>query len=144
MKRIYVILLMVLVILLLLFGLYWFKIRRTAYSVAQILTKIEISKEYKVETFKDEWAPNGDGESLIIFSVPKQQELKLVQSCIRQGFKQLPVKEELPDNMIYNYLDKSDTLGYYSLDIDKTDNRNYTLFVVTRKSKKLIIYNAIN
>ncbi len=126
------------------FGLYWFELRRTAYSVAYVLTGLRINKEYKVETFKDEWAFNGDGESLIIFSIPKKQQTFLVQSCNEKKYKKLPIKEKLPDNMIYNYLDKSDSLGYYFLKIDKNDDRNYTLCVISQKNKKLIIYNVIN
>ena len=143
MKKKHMILFFIALFILLLFSIYWFKVRRTAYSVAHVLTNLSISKEYKVDTFKDEWGPNGDGESLIIFSIPQQQESNLIQSCIGQDFKHLPIKEELPDNMIYNYLDKSDSLGYYFLNIDKSDNRNYKLFVVNQKNKKLIIYNVI-
>jgi hypothetical protein len=143
MKKKYMILFFIALFILLLFSIYWLKIRRTAYSVAHVLTNINISKDYKLDTYKDEWAPNGDGESLIIFSIPKQQEPNLIQSCIGHGFRKLPIKEELPDNTIYNYLDKSDSLGYYFLNIDKSDNRNYKLFVVNQKNKKLIIYNVI-
>jgi len=144
MKRKYMILLVIIIFLLIVFGFYWFKLRRTAYSVAHVLTSLSISKEYKVETFKDEWAPNGDGESLIIFSIPQEQQSLLVQSCNEKEFKKLPIKEELPDNMIYNYLDKSDSLGYYFFNVDQNDDRNYTLCVISQKNKKLIIYNVIN
>ena len=133
----------ILILLLIAFGFYWFKLRRTAYSVAHVLTGLSISKEYKIGTFKDEWSPNGDGESLIIFTIPKEQQSNLLQTCIEKGFKELPIKEELPDNLIYNYLDKSDSSGYYYLNIDKNDDRNYTLCVINQKDKKLIIYNVI-
>lgn len=144
MKRKYIILLVIIIFLLIVIGFYWFNLRRTAYSVAHVLTSLSISKEYKVETFKDEWAPNGDGESLIIFSIPKEQQSLLVQSSIKKEFKKLPIKEELPDRMIYNYLDKFDSLGYYFLNIDENDNRNYTLCVISQKNNKIIIYNVIN
>lgn len=127
----------------LLFSLYWINIRRTAYSVTNDLTNLNINKEYKIDTFKDEWLPNGDGESLIIFSIPDQQESILIQSCIEQGFKPLPIKEELPDNLINSYLNKTDSLGYYSLYINKSDYRNYKITIINQKKKKLIIYNVI-
>jgi len=142
MKKIYMIL-GILILLLIAFGFYWFNLRRTAYSVAHVLTGLSISKEYKIETFKDEWSPNGDGESLIIFTIPKEQQSNLIQACKGKGSKKLPIKEELPDNLIYNYLDKSDSLGYYYLNIDKNDGRNYTLCVINQKDNKLIIYNVI-
>lgn len=137
------IVLIVMIFLMLLFGLFWFKMRRTAYSVAQKITNMEISREYKIETYKDEWASNGDGQSLIIFSIPQTQLSYFVQACVKKGFRKLPIKENLPDNLIYNYIDHLDTLGYYDLSIDKTDDRNYKLIVFYQVEKKLIIYNVI-
>jgi hypothetical protein len=143
MKRKIIIIFVILTLLLIAFGFYWFKLRRTAYTVANVLTDLSISKEYKIELFKDEWCANGDGESLIIFSIPMNQQSNLVQHCLHKGFKKLPINIELPDNTIYNYLDKSDSLGFYFLEIDKKDDRNYTICVISQKNKKLIIYNVI-
>jgi hypothetical protein len=143
MKRKYFTLLIIIILILLLFGLYWFKIRRTAYTVAHVITGMEISNKYKIEIFQDEWLPNGDGENLIIFSITKDQLLNLINLCKINGFKKLPIKGYLPDNTIYSYLDNTDSLGYYKLKLDKTDFRNYELFVITEKNKKFIIYNVV-
>jgi hypothetical protein len=144
MKRKHKALLSILIVFLVAFSVYWFRPRRTAYSVAHVLTDLNISKEYKVEKFVDEWPfLNGNGESLIIFSIPKKDKANLIKSCIEKKFQKLPVKIPLPDNTIYNYLDKSDTLGFYKLNIDKIDTNSYRICIVSLNSKKIIIYNVI-
>ena len=55
--------------------------RRTPYSITKTLFDLDLNKEYKVELFKDEWAPNGDGESLVVFSYSSIQEDSVIQFC---------------------------------------------------------------
>lgn len=67
-----------------------------------------------------------------------------MDSCKAKNFKTLPIKESLPDSFINHYLSPSDTIGYYWLDIDKKDRRNYCIVVFNEVKSKLIIYNVIN
>lgn len=122
---------------------FFFKLRRTAYSVTNLFTGFTVTKEYKVETFKDEWSPNGDGESLIIFDVLPEQQLELQNKCIEKKYNKLPIKEDLPDNVVFNYLDKTDSLGFYLLNTEKKDERNYSIVILNLKTHKLIVYNTI-
>ena len=119
------------------------KLKRSAYNVAEVHTGFNIKKECNIIEFKDKWAPNGDGESLIRFFVIPEQLINLQSKCISKNYKKLPIEEELPDNTIYNYIEETDSLGYYLLNIDKKDNRNYSIVVLDSKKKKLIIYNTI-
>jgi len=59
------------------------------------------------------------GESLIKFIVIPEQLINLQSKCISKNYKKLPIEEELPDNTIYNYIEETDSLGYYLLNIDK-------------------------
>jgi hypothetical protein len=131
------------IVIVLIICFYWVVLRRTAYTVANVLTSLNISKEFKVEKFEDNWLPNGDGESLIIFSFTKEQESNIIQSCLENKYKKLPISEKLPDNYIYNFYNESDSLGYYSLSIDNKDSRSYTICLVNMKNKQIIIYNSI-
>lgn len=140
MKKLFFILIIIMTFL---FVLYWFKFRRTAYTVAQTITNLEISRKYKTEIFKEEWSPNGDGESLIIFSILKDQQSYLIELCKKLEFKKLPIKEVLPDNFIYKYINYADTMGYYQLIIDKADKRNYKIVIINQPKEQLIIYNVI-
>ena len=133
-----------LIVFLVAFSIYWLRPRRTAYSVAHVLTNLNINKDYKVVKFKDKWPfLNGNGESLIIFSIPKKDEDNLIKLCIERKFQELPIKTPLPDNTVYNYLTKSDTSGFYKLIINKIDTNSYKICVVSLNSKKIIIYNVI-
>ncbi len=132
------------VFVLAIFSVYWFKLRRTPYSIAEVLTGIELKKELKISTFKDDWGPNGDGESLIIFSLSSEQQAGLQDICIQKGYQKLPIKEDLPDYLIYNYIAKSDSLGYYSITIDKNDERNYNISILSLRKRVFLVYNVIN
>lgn len=126
-----------------LIGFYYFKIRRNAYSVANLYTGFKIDKKYKVEIFKDKWGLNGDGESLIVFYVLPEQQLELQNKCIKHNYNKLPIKEYLPDNVIFNFLNKNDSSGYYLLNIDYKDDRNYSIVIFSLIEKKLIVYNTV-
>ena len=144
MKKRNKVLFILLIVFLVAFSIYWLRPRRTAYSVAHVLTNLNINKDYKVVKFEDKWPfLNGNGESLIIFSIPKKDEGNLIKSCIERKFQELPIKIPLPDNKVYNYLAKSDTSGFYKLNINKTDTNSYKICVISLNSKKIIIYNVI-
>jgi hypothetical protein len=140
MKKVIIIVIVVTIVIL----LYAFFFRRTPYSIGGVIAGYNIPKGLTVEQFKDEWNPNGDGESLIIFNVRPEQEQELENKCIEKKYDPLPIKKDLPDNLIYNYLGKSDSLGYYTLNIEKKDKRNYSIVIFNLKKHRLIVYNVIN
>jgi hypothetical protein len=121
------------------------KEERTPYSITKALVGLEIKKDVSVIEYKDQWGSmTGDGVSFIIFKVQPNQLAEIKDSCKTKAFKALPIKESLPDNFINHYVSPSDTIGYYWLDIDKNDNRNYCIVVLSEVSNKLIVYNVIN
>lgn len=124
-------------------SVYWFKLRRTPYSIVKVITGIELNKEFRISTYKDAWRPNGDGESLIIFSLTQEQQQGLIDICIQKKYFNLPVKEDLPVYLIYNYIPKSDSLGYYSISIDKNDERNYNISILSLDKGVFLVYNVI-
>ena len=131
------------VVVLTVFSVYWFKLRRTPYSIVKVITGIGLNKEYRISTYKDAWGLNGDGESLIIFSLTPEQQQGLKDICIQKKYFNLPVKEDLPDYLIYNYIPKSDSLGYYSISIDKNDERNYNISILSLDKGVFLVYNVI-
>jgi len=117
---------------------------RTPYSITKELFGLEIGKDVSVVKFIDEWGSiTGDGRSLIVFNVLPSQLIDIRNECKRKGYRTLPIIETLPDNYIKQFLKPSDTTGYYWLEIDKNDNRDYTFVILNERSGKLVVYNVI-
>lgn len=138
-------LIIVLIVIVLSTTVYYFFFRRTAYTIASNITNFKVSTSLKVEQFQDDWAnnPNGDGESFILFSFNEKDKENLVNACKKNNYKLLPIKDTLPDNFIYKYIQKENQTGFYKLNKDKKDERSYTIAVLNLLENKLIVYNVI-
>lgn len=134
--------LIIITILLAVFLIVFFLIRRTPYKVGELISGIEISKKNKVEIFEDEWGVTGDGISIIVFSLQSNNLENIENECINKGYSVLPIKEELPLNTVYNYISQTDTLGYYKLRIDK-DGLSYNVVILDLNKNKLIVVNEL-
>ncbi len=117
--------------------------RRSAYRLAELHTGIEISERIKIADFQDEWYPNGDGETLIVFDLDESQLNEIERSCISQEYESLPIKDELPDHTIYQYINKTDSIGYYHFKQEGNDKRDYLLVVLDKASSRFYVYYAI-
>lgn len=124
---------------------YYFFLRRTPYTIASIVTGFKVTTSLNIETFQDNWANNlgGDGELLILFSFKENEKEKLVNNCISNNYKPLPINDTLPDNFIYRYVKKENQTGYYKLVKDKKDERNYQISVLNLQKNELIVYSVI-
>lgn len=118
---------------------------RTPQSITKALIGLEIKKDVSVVDFKDQWGSmTGDGMTFIVFRLNPNQLQSLKDSCKAKKFKALPLRYSLPDGYINHYLNPSDTIGYYRLEVDKKDDRNYCIVILSEVSKRLIVYNVIN
>lgn len=142
MKKILVI---ILIVIALGTAAYYIFLRRTPYTIASNITGFKVPTSLTVEQFQDDWAnnPGGDGESFILFSFQESEKEKLADACKINNYKPLPIKDTLPDNFIYRYVKKENQSGFYKLDKDKRDERNYQITVLNLQENKLIVYNVI-
>jgi ABC-type sulfate transport system substrate-binding protein len=90
---------------------------------------------YIVETFEEQWNPNGDGYVLIIFNFSEltKQNINYLKSL---HFNELPIQKNnvIPSRFLF---DK----GYYSfINEDVHDERDFRLFIVDTKNNKAILY----
>ena len=100
--------------------------------------------DYSVETFEEQWCPNGDGHALVIYRFNKltQENIDYLKSF---GLKPLPISEEERNIMHFNKISKEyfevDT-GYYIYEPLRTvDFRgNYQVFVLDTENNKAILY----
>lgn len=124
---------------------YYLFLRRTPYTIASSIADFKVPTSLTIEQFQDNWAnnPGGDGESFILFSFQESEREKLTDACKGNSYKSLPIKEILPDNFIYNYMNQENQSGFYKLDKDKKDERSYQLTILNLQENKLIVYNVI-
>lgn len=111
-------------------------VRRTPESILMQQFSITLKGfNYNVETFEEEWCPNGDGYVLIVFKFKEltQENISYFQS---KRLKKLPMlsNEIIPTRFLYNK-------GYYIFEnYNKDDERDFKLFVVDTENNKAILY----
>ena len=91
--------------------------------------------DYQVETFEEQWNPNGDGYAYIVFKFNglTEKNINYFQSL---GLRELPIldNKEIPDRFL---LDN----GYYLLEKeDINDERDFKLLIVDTENNKAILY----
>lgn len=92
---------------------------------------MNIDEKYREE----EWAPNGDGEKIIILTYDQ------LDSSFTK-LNKLPIKEDLPPNGIPKQF-LNITNGYYKYVVDENDDRNFDILIVDTTRKEICIYYQI-
>lgn len=95
------------------------------------MSNMNIDEKYR----KEEWAPNGDGEKVIVLTYDQ-----LDNSFTK--LNKLPIKEDLPPNGIPKQF-LNITNGYYKYVVDENDDRNFDILIVDTTRKEICIYNQI-
>ncbi|GIV28660.1 MAG: hypothetical protein N3F62_08070 [Bacteroidia bacterium] len=124
---------------------YYLFLKRTPYSIASNIAGFKVPTSLTVEQFQDNWInnPGGDGELFILFSFQESEKENLVTACKMNNYKPLPINDTLPDNFIYRYIKKENQSGFYKLEKDREDKRNYQITILNLQENKLIIYTVI-
>ena len=110
--------------------------KRTPEKVLEQQFNITLKEfDYKVETFEEQWCPNGDGYVLIVFKFNEltQNNINYFQSL---GFKELPISEKnvIPSRFLFDN-------GYYLFENENiNDERDFKLFIVDTENNKAILY----
>mgnify|MGYP000436651106 CR=1 FL=1 len=95
------------------------------------MSNMNIDEKYREE----EWAPNGDGERVIILTYDQ------LDSSFTK-LNKLPIKEDLPPNGIPKQF-LNNTNGYYKYIGDENDDWNFGILIVDTARKEICIYNQI-
>lgn len=120
------------------------KSKRNPYNLLKLHTGIVLTNDCNVKKFIDRWEANGDGETLLIFEIHEKNINNLENKCKNMNYSKLPIKEDLPDNYIYNFISKKTKNGYYFLKTELNDPRNYTISIFDKTSRTLVVYYTIN
>src|SRR5690606_35734186 len=90
----------------------------------------------------DIWAPNGDGEVLVKGILTDEELRDLIQDAETKDFKKLPIRVNLGSATIDDDLFERRN-GFYKLEIDKDDPRDYYLTIIDVDRKELITYLSV-
>ena len=91
----------------------------------------------KLNLENEKWFPNGDGFYLSLLTLKNSSEIEKILN--QKKFVTLPIKEDLPVGEIYNKL-KSLENGYYLLEVDKEDPRDFKILTLNTTNKEIIFY----
>ena len=117
-----------------LYGVYSLYFKRTSERLLEWTFNIGLEDfDYAVESFDEQWCPNGDGYVLIIFKFNGLTQNN-IDYLKKVGLQTLPISKanslQMVPNIIPNEYWYSDT-GYYTYELESpTDQRNFKVFIV--------------
>ena len=144
MKRLIIIVSVIFLIGIVLHGVYFLFLKRTPESLLKTSFNISLNDfYYTIETFNEQWFPNGNGHVLVIYKFNKLTK-ENIDYLIEFGLQPLPVSEIDIQRMSYNKIPKeyfiSDTGYYVFLEESVCDKRDYKFFLVDTKKKIAVLY----
>ena len=100
--------------------------------------------DYSVDTFEEQWCPNGDGHAFVIYKFNKltQENIDYLKSF---GFKPLPISEEekrilMRLSAISKEYFEVDTGYYIYVPLHDIDVRDYKVFIIDTEKKIAVLY----
>lgn len=99
---------------------------------------LDIKKEsVSVISENEKWGPNGDG--FYLAKMTFKNESNIQELFKPQKFKPLPINEDLPVSEIHRELSDLQN-GYYMLDVDKSDPRDFRILTFDLIKNEMIFY----
>ena len=119
--------------------------KRTPESALKVAFNISLKDfDYSVETFENQWCPNGDGHTLVVYKFNKltQENIDYLKEF---DLKPLPVSAEDRDLMWFNSIPEeyfNVNTGYYIYKPLSTAaiRVNYKVFVIDTIKNKAVLY----
>lgn len=126
---------------------------RTPYKIARIESNLRISKDFKVKDFEENYSFSGEGFVYVVFKLDDQQIESVIQECQKNNYKVLNTINLINDGFLSsdpNYgigLHKKNIRdikeGYYQLKAKDLKNMDFSITVLDKANKELIIYVSI-
>ena len=144
MKKLIIIVSIILLLVVIVQGIQCFFFRHTPERLLKWQFNISLKGfDYTIETFEEQWCPNGDGQALVIYKFNKltPENIDYLKSF---ALKPLPISEKDSKLMTFNEIPKEyfnvDT-GYYIYEpLSTHDPRDYKVFVVDTEKKMAVLY----
>ena len=91
------------------------------------------------EMLQDDWAFNGDGTTHVKAKLTDKQLSGLVRQATERNYSTLPVLEKSSELFIPEGIADMEN-GYYKLEIDENDPRDYTITIIDTDKKEMTVY----
>lgn len=112
---------------------------RTPIKVARLVSGLKMPEGIKFELLQDDWALNGDGTTHVKAKLTDKQLTELIRQATEQKYNALPVMEKSSELFIPEGIADMQK-GYYKLEIDESDPRDYTLSIIDSDKKEMTVY----
>ncbi|MFC6998460.1 hypothetical protein [Rufibacter roseus] len=112
---------------------------RTPLKIARLISGLEISNGVEFKMLQDEWSPNGDGIAHIKATLTDKELNDYSKQSTLRGYKRLPIKESSPNLILPDGVNDRMN-GYYLLNQDKEDPRDYTFTIIDSQKKEMIVF----
>jgi hypothetical protein len=145
MKKSIFIVLAIVLIRSVIYGAYCVFFKRTPENLIKWAFNISLKDfDYRIDTFDEQWCPNGDGKTLIIVKFNKLTQLN-IDYLNRLNLKSLPVTEE--DRNLMDFAPKKcfeSNRGFYIYKaLSDSDKYDYQVFFIDTINKIAIYYTQI-
>lgn len=144
MKKLKIILSVLVVTGIVLYGVYGLFFKRTPERLLKLTFDISLTDfDYTVESFEEQWYPNGDGHALIIINFNKLTK-ENIDYLKKFNPQPLPISEmyrlQMIPNAIPNQYWNAD-VGYYMYKPEPTiEDGNFNIFIVDTDKKVAVLY----
>jgi len=154
MKKVIVIGLIIILTIIVLYGTYSLFLKRTPEKVLKQVFNICLNGfDYSIESFKEQWHPNGDGKLLLIIKFNELSQENITYLKGLDNSKPLPISEteywQMHPNEIPKQVLSSET-GYYVFRTGRISNHelkkgikmalDFYIFIIDTEKKMAVLY----
>lgn len=112
---------------------------RTPIKIARLVSELKMTEGINFEMLQDDWAFNGDGTTHVKAKLTDKQLSGLVRQATERNYSTLPVLEKSSELFIPEGIADMEN-GYYKLEIDENDPRDYTITIIDTDKKEMTVY----
>jgi hypothetical protein len=124
---------------------------RTPMKIARVESGLEIPQNIQIIDFKEEYSFTGEG---YVFVLMKFNDIALddvMHECINKRYKKISIENLMidklinPNNKDYGFVINSKKIttindGYYKLNAKDLNKRDFSIVIIDKKKKELIVY----
>ena len=105
---------------------------------------LSIPNDFPIISSNEQWAPNGDGDKIVIWTIPEQYIAKVSSQCAQLNFSDLSrlQSEDFPDNKVFAFIPLSDLNGFYKKkrESDNINDLSYSILIIDLQNHRIIYF----
>ena len=126
---------------------------RTPYKIARVETQLTILNTFKVKEFEENYRINGSGLICIVFELNEKELENVVRECQKDKYKEVTIENLIEDGFLDSKTEYGPFLykrnireiqeGFYQLKKNSLKNMDFTITVIDKEKRELIVYKNI-